>query len=206
MAQICIVCSKETHGIPVEDTQVIKAIRAIKQRFAIASNNKLVVCAESMEEYKKRRKSFEGKMLFHSVAGLFLVVVSILLPLFGGRFEIIGFFMVLLLAIFLVGLALLSYVPPLEKSALAAEEAKEQAQKQAQQNQSAQSQTSGKGFLETLTNKISNPQNQGLSQSQNQSQSQKGLYGVSSKYPSRAAQKSNPPQKNKPTQGGKKVK
>ena len=204
MAQICIICSKEAQGIPVEDTQVIKAIRALKQKFGIASNNKLVVCAESMEEYKKRRKSFEGKLLFHSVAALFLVAVSVLLPLFGGRFEIAGFFMVLLLAIFLVGLALLSYVPPLERGAVAEE-------------QTSQAKMQGKGGLLGMFSNLkskSQPSVQSPAQQGNSSPPQNGqaagLHGSSSSFASKpsgySAKIESRPAKGKPSHGGKKVK
>ncbi|MFH1306202.1 MAG: hypothetical protein ABIH83_00910 [Candidatus Micrarchaeota archaeon] len=117
MADVCIICSKEKFGIHVADTKVVRFIRKIKRKFKIATNNKLLVCAECMEEYTKRRKSFERKIILHALGGLLLLLISVFLPIMSGRpIEFVSIFMVLLLAIFLVALALLNYIPSLSTS------------------------------------------------------------------------------------------
>jgi len=117
MTKMCIISSEEApDGYPVEDTQVIKAIRAVKQKLNMASNNKLVVSKSNYELYKKKRKDFEQKLILHVAAGALLLLVSIVFPLFSGRgVEFVSVFMVLLLAAFLVVLAGLSYIPPIKK-------------------------------------------------------------------------------------------
>lgn len=116
MAQVCIICGKEAAGIPVEDTQAIMLIRAVKKKLNIASNNKLVVSYSCLEEYKKRRKSFEGKLVLHTLIAVALVILAIVMPLMAGALPELGsVFLVLLLGIFIVFLAFLNYTPSLAK-------------------------------------------------------------------------------------------
>jgi len=123
MKQVCIICSKEATGIAVADTQVIRAIRAIKRKFNMAANNRLLVCHGCMEEYKKRRNSFERKVMLYGAIGIGLIILSVAMPLMGGgQFSITSIFLVILLAIFLLALAFLSYIPALVPSAQVGEE------------------------------------------------------------------------------------
>ena len=118
MKQVCIICSKEACGIAVADTRVIRAIRAVKRKFNMAANNRLLVCHECMEEYKKRRKSFERKVMLYGAIGIILIILSVAMPLMGGgNISPASVFMVLLLAVFLLALAFLSYIPALAPSA-----------------------------------------------------------------------------------------
>lgn len=114
MAKMCIISGQEApDGYPVEDTRVIQCIRSIKKKFNMVSNNTLVVSKASYDEYKKKRKSFEQKLMLHLAGGAILFILSIALPLLSGKFEPVSAFMVFLLAVFLVALAMLSYVPPI---------------------------------------------------------------------------------------------
>ena len=118
MARMCIMCSEQVEGgEPVENTQVIQIIRAIKKKLNMATNNHLVVCTQHLEDYKKKRSGFERKLILHIAGGAILLLVSIVLPLMSSRpIELTSVFMIFLLALFLVGLAMLSYVPPLLKA------------------------------------------------------------------------------------------
>ncbi len=120
MVKVCIICANETFdGELIQDTQIIKAIRTLKQKLKMASNNQLAVCPAHLEDFVKRRKSFEKKVLFHVGLSALIVFISVLLPLMTSRsIELMSVFLVLILALFLSALSLLSYVPPLQNQAL----------------------------------------------------------------------------------------
>ena len=119
MIKVCIICANETFdGELIQDTQIIKAIRTLKQKLKMASNNQLAVCPAHFEDFVKRRKSFERKVLFHVGLSVLIVFISVLLPLMTSRpVEPMSVFLVLILALFLSALSLLSYVPPLQNQA-----------------------------------------------------------------------------------------
>ena len=50
MAEVCIMCHAERTGEPIADTSVIRAIRSVKERLKMASNNTLVVCPDCIEK------------------------------------------------------------------------------------------------------------------------------------------------------------
>lgn len=123
MAKMCIICGNESpEGHVIENTSTIEFIRKIKKRLNLASNNELVVCEADLETHAKKRKSFEQKLMLHIAGGSLLLVISIALPLMSSRpIEFVSVFMILLLALFLVGLAMLSYIPPVAKKSAGAE-------------------------------------------------------------------------------------
>ncbi|MFH0927758.1 MAG: hypothetical protein V1822_04220, partial [Candidatus Micrarchaeota archaeon] len=143
MAKMCIICGEPADaGQPVEDTQAIKFIRTLKQKLNMAANNELVVCPAHLEEHKKRRKGFERKLALYVAGGIILLLISIVLPIMSSRpVEIVSVLMIALLAVFLAGLAMLSYVPPLAKGA------DEKMQEKAAKNEGAQAQKDARGLL-----------------------------------------------------------
>ncbi len=117
MASVCIICHQEKSGEAVADTTVIRAIRAIKRKLNLATNNTLVVCPACRPAHAARRKSYEHKWMMHLLLGLGLVVLAIALPLLtGAGFNLLSILFVLLLAGLVAALALLDYMPPLARS------------------------------------------------------------------------------------------
>jgi len=114
----CIVCGNDANGALVEDTLMIRTIRAAKQKAGIAKNNTLVVCQNCTEAHAKRRHNFERKWATHLVMGVGLVLLIVGLPLIlGGVFSLTGFIFAPLIAIFIALLALFDYAPPLAAGA-----------------------------------------------------------------------------------------
>lgn len=106
---VCIVCRKHKKGYPVMDDVVIKSIRLVKERFGVASGNRLVVCKDCVQEYEKRRKRFTRYLAFHSLLAIVIVGLSALIS-----FTIRSIVLSILLAAFVLLLSLLSYFPKAE--------------------------------------------------------------------------------------------
>ena len=105
----CIMCGKEKNGIEVKEDNVIRAIRFLKKRvFRSEKRNRIVVCKECYENYKKHRKRYTRRQALYLALGvLFLIMV-----VFVGHSiysVLVGMGMVLLLYLF----SLLNYVPEL---------------------------------------------------------------------------------------------
>jgi hypothetical protein len=116
MPTVCIICEKEKHGERISDDIVISTIRAVKAKFGWAKNNTLVVCSDCMQEHKKKRATFERRIVWYGGLGVIfaalLMLVSFSLPaIFGG----------LIIVAILVFTALLSYHPTLVAGAQAEE-------------------------------------------------------------------------------------
>lgn len=115
MEKVCIICTEKKDGYPIEDTQIIRLIRKVKRKFSIAQNNKLVVCKEHLEDYKKKRQDFEKRVIVNGILGALFFAIAFFIPLLSGRLDITSFFVALVLTGFLMLLSLLIYIPPLEK-------------------------------------------------------------------------------------------
>lgn len=114
----CIVCGSDAGGALVEDTLMIRTIRAAKQKAGIAKNNTLIVCPNCTEAHAKRRRNFERKWATHLVMGVGLVLLIVGLPfILGGTFSPAGIIFAPLIAIFIALLALFDYAPPLAAGA-----------------------------------------------------------------------------------------
>ncbi len=115
MATVCIMCHQTVgNGLSVQDTQVIRAIRGIKGRLGAATGNVLVVCPACLPVHAKKRKIFEGKVIQHVIIGALVLLVLAGLPLLAGQFSILGFLFGIAIAVLVVGLCLVDYIPPLE--------------------------------------------------------------------------------------------
>jgi len=112
---ICIITEQEVSGIPIKEDAVISTIRKIKRLFGIAKNNALVVGADSMEEYKKRRAKFERTFVQYVALAIIMVAAFVLLPLFfGAPFSLGSLAMSVLIGVFIILLSFSSYIPSLD--------------------------------------------------------------------------------------------
>ncbi len=106
-------CHNERNGERVADTAVIRAIRNVKTRLKMATNNTLVVCDNCLEPHAKRLKSYERKMLLHAVLAAVLLVLIIVVPLLASSFNPGSILVGLLMGGLIIALPLMDYVPPL---------------------------------------------------------------------------------------------
>jgi hypothetical protein len=117
-AGTCIICQKETVGIPVKDDFVIRGIRRIKSALKIARGTKLIVCSEHLEEATKRRERFEKTLLTYGGIGAAIGILLIIASLIGGR-DLLSILSSLLLAVLLIVvfviLSLAYYFPAMER-------------------------------------------------------------------------------------------
>lgn len=119
MAKVCIICGKEIKKIEgaskVKEDVVIESLRKIKKRFGIAKNNELFVCEEDYEKYREKRKQFERNFTFASALAAAILFLLIIVPIFFGSLPSLGsIFFGLVVGIFLILMALISYLPAVE--------------------------------------------------------------------------------------------
>ncbi len=119
MVEVCIMCHNELSGERaaaserVADTAVIRAIRRVKARLKMATNNTLVVCSGCLETHAKRLKSYERKMMIHAALAVILIVLIILIPMLAGAFNPGSILVGILMGGLIIALPLMDYVPPL---------------------------------------------------------------------------------------------
>lgn len=112
MARVCIICGKvAARGHKVEDDFVICGIRRIKRALHMAKNNELVVGPDCLEEYKKKRQKYERTLMTHVILAALVFLLVALLPIFTSGFSIYAVLLGALLALMIIGLAILSHVP-----------------------------------------------------------------------------------------------
>ena len=113
---VCIVDGKEIkRGYKVKDDFVIRAIRKLKKRFGMLRNNRLYVCEEHLEEYKKKRRNYERMaMIVLGLIGL-LFAGAIILPLFSGGFAWESLIPFTIISVLMVLLLLTMHVPAIEE-------------------------------------------------------------------------------------------
>ena len=87
-SNVCIICGKEVdahNAVPIKEDFIIKGIRFIKQKTGTIRNNKLYVCEDCFEEYKKERKSFiNGVFLWTILIGV-LFFILLIMPLVANK-------------------------------------------------------------------------------------------------------------------------
>lgn len=119
MVEVCIMCHNELSAERaaaserVADTAVIRAIRRIKTRLKMATNNTLVVCSDCLETHAKRLKSYERKLMIHAALAVILIILIILIPLLAGVFNPGSILVGILMGGLIIALPLMDYVPPL---------------------------------------------------------------------------------------------
>lgn len=107
---VCVECGKNAKGYPIEDDYVINGIRWIKRKLGVEKGNKLIVCNDCFEEYKKKRNSFERSLIIYSGIGVVLGIILLVINLSIG-----AFISALILILFLLVLAHLKYAPKVRK-------------------------------------------------------------------------------------------
>jgi len=116
MARVCWLCEKEVaKGTPLKDDQVLSTIREGKKKLGILKGNELVVCDEHLEAYRGKRKSFEKKLVLYATFAVIVAIGFPLLPLLlGGGFQLEMICFSFILAVMILALSILNYVPALE--------------------------------------------------------------------------------------------
>lgn len=133
---LCIIDRKETtQGYKVKEDFVIKTIRDIKKRFGKLKNNRLYVCPEHLEQYKKKRKNYERIVLLVSGLVILMFLVGIVAPLFSGRINFAGFIS-LIIIVFVMGFFLISmHIPAIETDINIIKKSTQETQEKAPKNQ-----------------------------------------------------------------------
>ncbi|VVB66634.1 Uncharacterised protein [Candidatus Gugararchaeum adminiculabundum] len=103
---VCIICEKEKDGEPLVNDYMLRFIRKIKQTLGVARNNQLVVCNDCFANHRKKREKFEKTIVQYVALGAISVVLLLVLFM---RWESVIFS--LLIIVFMLSLALLSYHP-----------------------------------------------------------------------------------------------
>ncbi|MDE1871084.1 MAG: hypothetical protein KGI06_02480 [Candidatus Micrarchaeota archaeon] len=104
----CIICGKERDGLEVRDDIIIKSLRWIKKNVTKSQKNyRLVVCKDCFLSYRKRRESYERKMMIYGAIGVIFLLA--LLVSAGGRLGAIGVGILIIIGLLL--LAQFSYMP-----------------------------------------------------------------------------------------------
>ncbi|MGC9005098.1 MAG: hypothetical protein ACP5JC_00535, partial [Candidatus Micrarchaeia archaeon] len=99
----------------VKEDIVIEWLRRIKKKFGIAKNNELFVCKDDYDKYKDKRKQFERNFMFASALAAAILLLLIIVPIFFGSLpSLSGIFFGLVVGVFLILMALLSYLPAVE--------------------------------------------------------------------------------------------
>ena len=131
---ICIISGQQVteKRYKVKDDFIISGIRAIKEKFGLATNNRLYVSPENYEIYRKKRSKFEQKVV---LLGAFGVIVSIFVIganlLLRGTIDLVQIASSIALTLFLIALGFVDYIPAVadlyEKPHAAEEAVKKQA-------------------------------------------------------------------------------
>jgi hypothetical protein len=76
----CIVCGLEKDGIEVKEDGVLRTMRYIKRNLLrSAKNNRIVVCKQCYEAYKKYRKRYVSRQHLYLGLGIVFLVLTLLL-------------------------------------------------------------------------------------------------------------------------------
>ena len=118
-ADICIIGHEVVqNGYKVKEDKVIGLMKAAKKRLGMKlKNNRLFVCEQHKEEYKKKRKGFERNVLILSaLAAVFFVIIFVVNLMNGDvadilRSLLLGVLLILLVPLFLIFI----YVPAIEE-------------------------------------------------------------------------------------------
>ncbi|MBN2478219.1 hypothetical protein JXB01_02910 [Candidatus Micrarchaeota archaeon] len=120
--KVCIECKKELKkedlkkAVKVKDDRIIKTIRSIKKKLNIAANNELYICAECLQEHKRKRKDYEKNMVLIIALSVLIFLGLGFLPIIAaGQFRLSSFLAGLLVGAILIVLAgILKYTPAAE--------------------------------------------------------------------------------------------
>ncbi len=108
-------CGKEKNGLPVKEDVIIQSLRWVKRNITKNPKNfTLVVCKDDFLVYKKKRDSYERKMVMYVAIGI--IFLAALAAVSSQRLGAVG--VGLLITLFLLLLAQLSYMPAVEMPAI----------------------------------------------------------------------------------------
>lgn len=109
-----MLCGRERDGIEIREDNVIKAIRWLNRSILHkVRDNKIVICRDCYERYRKQRKRYVSRQRLYIILGLLLDSSILIHP------TISTFGLGVLLLLFLYLLSLLSYTPDLKVDAAA---------------------------------------------------------------------------------------
>ena len=103
---VCIVCHKNKMGYPIESDYMIDGIAYVKKLMKTYKGNKLVVCEDCFDEYKKKRERFVRNLLLYGGIGAILGLLLIFTNL-----SLQSIIFALFLELIMLILAHMSYVP-----------------------------------------------------------------------------------------------
>ncbi len=106
----CMICGKEKNGIEIEEDNVIRVMRRLKEMMGKKPNvNRIVVCSACYPEYKKHRKKFISRERIYIALGVIFLLLGLVV---SGRLSSIIVGLAVLLLMYL--LSLLNYTPALK--------------------------------------------------------------------------------------------
>ena len=116
-SDVCMVDGKMvSEGYKVKDSDiVITLIRGVKERLGIVKNNRLYICKEHIDFYRKKRKSYERIVLLVMGLLLLLLFLGVLLPILWGTFSFLSFISYLMISIVMLVLLAFLHVPAVEE-------------------------------------------------------------------------------------------
>lgn len=115
--KICILCEKEVDpasSFKVKDDPIIMFLRNVKSKLKIVKNNELYVCNSDLEKYNKKRKSFERNLIICSAIAAIVFLLFLVVTILSFKFDLLAFFSVFIILIFILALPILVYAPAIE--------------------------------------------------------------------------------------------
>jgi hypothetical protein len=108
----CIVCGKKKDGPEIKEDNVIRAIRWFNRniRRTPEHHNRIVVCGECYEKYKKQRKKYLSRQRIYLVLGTLFAIFAVIVSVNKIAALLSGIGLVIVLFLF----SLLSYMPDLK--------------------------------------------------------------------------------------------
>ncbi len=88
---VCFICGEKVNNkkaVPIKDDIIIKGIKKVKEKTGKVKNNKLYVCEDCWDVYKKERKSFINGIFISSLFVGIIFTLLVLGPIFLGSFNL----------------------------------------------------------------------------------------------------------------------
>lgn len=108
----CIICGKERDGPEIEEDNVIHALRWFNRKVMKTpeKHNRIVVCKECYEKYKKQRKKYLSRQRTYIVLGALFTVFGVIVA--ANKIVALAYGVGLCIILYLF--SLLSYMPDLK--------------------------------------------------------------------------------------------
>ncbi len=102
-------CGKERNGIEIRNDRVIDAIRWMKKTVLHKeSSNRLVVCKDCYENYKKAKKRFDSRRRIYLILGIIFALLIII-----GSVSVWGVILGIVVLGLIYAFSFFSYIPSL---------------------------------------------------------------------------------------------